>query len=133
MTPAITSVYPEGDQMNYTVNVGDSVTFGCVATGIPAPGITWLRDGVELNTTSDNRVMLGNVSNPIDFVRMDDGEVISQVTRSLTLADAMDSDSAATYTCVASNAAMPGMVMMDFSLVVQGMSYCNIMLIFVIV
>ena len=114
--------------MNYTVNEGDSVIFECVATGIPAPAITWLRDGVVLNTTSDNRVMLGNVSNPIDFVRMDDGEVISQVTRSLTLADAMDSDSAATYTCVASNAAMPGSVMMGFSLVVQGMSYCNIIL-----
>ena len=108
--------------MNYTVNEGNFVIFGCVATGIPAPVITWLRDGVELNTTSDNRVMLDNVNNSINFVRMDDGEVISQVTRSLTLADAMDSDSAATYTCVASNAAMPGIVMMDFSLVVQGMS-----------
>ena len=108
--------------MNYTVNEGNSVTFECTATGIPAPEITWLRNGAELNSTSDNRVVLGNASNPVDFVRMDDGEVISQVTRSLTLTDTLDDDSAANYTCVASNAAMPGVGMMDFELVVQGMS-----------
>ena len=121
MTPAITNVYPDVDQMNYTVNEGNSVIFECTATGIPAPEITWLRNGVELNSISDNRVMLGNVSNPVGFVRMDDGEVLSQVTRSLTLTDTMDSDSAATYTCVASNAAMPGVDMMNFELIVQGM------------
>ena len=108
--------------MNYTVNEGNSVTFECTATGIPAPEITWLRNGVELNSISDNRVMLDNASNPVGFVRMDDGEVLSQVTRSLTLTDTMDSDSAATYTCVASNAAMPGVDMMDFELIVQGMT-----------
>ena len=31
-----------------TVLIGDSVTFSCVASGVPTPAITWQRDGVNL-------------------------------------------------------------------------------------
>ena len=60
VTSNITSVYPEVGQMNYTVNEADTVTFECSATGIPLPTITWLRNGMELNTMTDSRVTVGD-------------------------------------------------------------------------
>ena len=78
--------------MNYTVNEGNSVIFECSATGIPAPEITWFRNGSELNSTTDSRVTVGNASDPMSFVR-GDSETVFEVSRTLTLDNTMDSDS----------------------------------------
>ena len=113
----VTSVYPEVDQMNYTVNETDTVTFECSATGIPPPTITWLRNGMELNDMTDSRVTVGD---PIemDFSRAIDGETVSVVTRTLNLINTTDGDSGM-YTCMATNDANPGDNMIDFELIVQ--------------
>ncbi len=113
VTPIVTSVYPNSTQLNYTVNMGDSVTFQCVATGIPAPSITWFRNGTELmNTPVD--------SNPPDVTLVSDemGEMTYQSTRTLTLCMTEDDDSGG-YECRASNDATPGEDMMPFELIVQ--------------
>ena len=95
----------------YTVNETETVTFECTATGIPAPNITWSRDGVEL---SDNRVTVSN-STPTSYNRSA-GEVVQIVTRTLSLASTVDGDSG-NYTCNATNNA--GTDSETFELVVQ--------------
>ena len=107
MTPEVTSV------MNYTVNMGDTVTFECVATGIPAPSITWFRDGTELSSA---RVTV----NSADVMSVMDGmgDTIYQSTRTLSLGMTEDGDSGG-YECRASNAATPGEDQMPFEVIVQ--------------
>ena len=105
VTPMVTSVYPEMGQMNYTVNEADTVTFECSATGIPPPTITWLRNGMELNDTTDSRVTVGDPME-IDFTRDNDGETVSMVIRTLNLVNTTDGDSEI-YTCMATNDADP--------------------------
>ena len=114
VSPNITSVYPdEPSQMNYTVNMGDVVTFECVATGIPAPSITWFRNGTEL---SSSRVTLGNLS---ESTAMDgDGEIVLQSTRTLNLSMTQDNDSSS-YECRASNDATNGEISESFEVIVQ--------------
>ena len=111
MTPEVTSV------MNYTVDLGDTATFQCVATGIPAPTITWFRGGVELNE-SNSQVMLNAPSTTMVMSTSITGEMVYEVTRTLTLSMSRDEDSG-TYQCRTTNAAMPGMDTMDFELIVQ--------------
>ena len=112
----VTSVYPDSSQMNYTVNMGDVVTFQCVATGIPAPSITWFRNGTEL---SNSRVTLGD---PSESTTTDgDGEIILETSRSLNLSMTEDGDSGS-YECRASNDATPGEDSESLDLIVQSES-----------
>ena len=117
MVPVVTSVYPVANQMNYTVDEGNSLTFECTATGIPAPEITWLRDGVELNSTSDPRIKFGIASDAMPISR-DDNETVLEVTRNLNLTDIVDEDSGS-YVCMATNIAGNGND--TFEVIVQGM------------
>ena len=96
--PVILSVYPEQNQTNYTVNETVTVTFECSATGIPAPTITWFRNGIELR---NNRTTFND---PIstDHMRTRDGETVWRVTRTLDLANTADTDSGM-YMCRATN------------------------------
>ena len=119
VTPTVTSVYPEVSQMNYTVNEADTVTFECSATGIPPPTITWLRNGMELNDTTNSRVTVGDPME-MNFTRDNDGETVSMVTRTLNLVNTTDGDSGM-YTCMATNDADPGSSTTDFELIVQGL------------
>ena len=119
VTPMVSSVYPEVGQMNYTVNEADTVTFECSATGIPPPTITWLRNGMELNDTTNSRVTVGD-STEMNFTRDNDGETVSVVTRTLNLVNTTDDDSGM-YTCMATNDANPGSSTTDFELIVQGL------------
>ena len=113
VTPEVTSVYPDPNQLNYTVDMGDTVNFVCVATGIPAPSITWFRDGTELNGA---RVTINSpdVMSVLDGM----GDTIYQSTRTLSLGMTEDGDSGG-YECRASNAAMPGENQTSFDLIVQ--------------
>ena len=113
VSPVVTSV------MNYTVNMTDTVTFQCVATGIPAPSITWFRNGTELSNT-DPRVTLNNPSDPVTVLD-GAGDNILQVTRTLSLSMSEDVDSGS-YECRASNDATPGEDRESFELVVQSKS-----------
>ena len=113
----ITSVYPDPSQMNYTVNMGDVVTFQCVATGIPAPSITWFRNGTEL---SNSRVTFGDLSEAISVVD-NAGKIIFQTSRMLTLTMTEDDDSGS-YECRASNNATNGSDTEPFELIVQSKS-----------
>ena len=103
--------------MNYTVDMGDAAVFECVATGIPAPSITWFRNGMELNNNTNSRVTLSDHSDPVLLTDGNEG-MIFQVSRTLTLSMTEDGDSG-TYNCTASNAATPGEDTMSFELVVQ--------------
>ena len=106
VTPNITS---PTDDFTLTVNETEVAIFECTATGIPAPTISWYRNGTELS--EDSRITLSNHTAP-SLVQGDGGMVYS-VSRSLMLADTRDDDSD-TYTCVADN-----IVGNDFELVVQ--------------
>ena len=117
MTPNVTSVYPNANQLNYTVNVGNPVTFQCVATGVPAPSITWFRNGSELNNNTNPHVTIADPSNSVPITDGSDG-IIFQVTRTLTLGMSEDGDSGESE-CRASNAATPGQDTMPFDLIVQ--------------
>ena len=53
----------------YVVNEGQNVTFSCSAFGVPAPTISWQRDGVEFNSSSDSRVVLhSEVTTQVDYM-----------------------------------------------------------------
>ena len=116
VTPEVTSVYPDLSQMNYTVIEGNIANFSCTATGIPAPSITWLRNGTELNP-SDLRVTFNDHSSPVSVMN-DNGEMVYRVTRIFMLYLSRDEDSGI-YECTASNEATPGMDTMQFELIVQ--------------
>ena len=120
----VTSVYPGVGQMNYTVNESDRVTFECLATGIPPPTITWLRNGTELNSMADSRVTVG-VPMEMDFTRDNVGETVSIVTRTLNLINTINGDSGI-FTCMATNDANPNNDTEVFELVVQGLyNHCR--------
>ena len=112
--PFVISVYPEVDQMNYTVNEGEPVIFECTATGIPAPDIMFNFSSIV------NRVQNTTSSSPVEVARMSDGEMVYQVTRTGTIRSTMDSDSGV-YECIATNE-VPEMRMniLQFELIVQG-------------
>ena len=118
VSPMVISVYPDPTQMIYTVNMEDVVTFQCVATGIPAPSITWFRNGMEL---SNSRVTLGD---PSESTTTDgDGEMILQTTRTLNLSMTEDGDSGS-YECRGRNGATPGEDSESLDLIVQSESFC---------
>ena len=114
VSPVVTSV------MNYTMNLTETTTFQCVATGIPAPSITWFRNGTELSSTTDPRVTLNNPSDAVTVLD-DAGDNILQVTCTLSLRMSEDGDSGS-YECRASNEATPGEDRESFELVVQSKS-----------
>ena len=100
--------------MNYTVNETDTVTFECSATGIPPLTITWLRNGRELNDTTDSRVTIQDATGNRD----NNGDIVTMVVHTLNFINTTDSDSG-TYICMSSNDANPGSDMEDFQLIVQ--------------
>ncbi len=110
----VTSVYPESSQMNYTVNITDIIRFECVATGIPAPSITWFKSGEQLN---NSRVTFDDPSTPVS-VKDGGGEMMYEVTRAVSISMSEDEDSGV-YECRASNDATPGNAAMEFELIVQ--------------
>ena len=110
----VTSVYPDPSQMNYTVNMGDVVTFQCVATGIPAPSITWFRNGIEL---AGPRYTFSDLSDP-SLVMSVAGEMVYQTSRNLSASMTADGDSGP-YECRANNIATPGQDTESFELIVQ--------------
>ena len=114
-SPVVTIVYTDPTQTSYTVNIDDSVTFQCVATGIPPPTITWYRNGTELNS-SNSRVTFGThyVSTELDI----DEEIAYSVNRTLTLWMSKDEDSGM-YECKARNEAILGEDSVEFELIVQ--------------
>ena len=119
VSPMVTSVYPDPSQMNYTVNMGDVVTFQCVATGIPAPSITWFRNGTEL---SNSRVTLSDLSEATNVADVDDTrEMILQTSRTLNLSMTEDNESGS-YECRASNDGTPGEDSESLELIVQSES-----------
>lgn len=108
-------VYLDITQSNYTVNMGEEITFYCVASGIPPPSITWYRNGTELNGAS---VIINDTSDPTT-VMDDNGEIITYyINRTLTLRMSEEGDSGS-YECSASNEAIPGYDSMAFELIVQ--------------
>ena len=113
----VTSMYPDPSQMNYTVNMGDVVTFQCVATGIPAPSISWFRNGIELSSAADSRVTLGDLSEATS-VADNAGEMIHETSRMLALSMTEDDDSGS-YECRVSNNATNGEDTESFELIVQ--------------
>ena len=108
--------FPLDDQV-YTVNKTDPVTFTCSATGIPPPEITWMRNGLVVDESTEPHISL-NFSNP-ETISTADGDIYL-VTHTLTISSTRNGDSD-NYTCVASNEnTVTPNVTQDFELVVQG-------------
>ena len=105
-------MYQESTQTNYTIDMGDTVTFYCEATGIPPPSINWYRNGTELDNITNSRVTLSQVSTHVE------NSMVYSVNRTLTLMVSEDADSGS-YECRASNEAKPGENSVEFILVVQ--------------
>ena len=110
----------------YIVNEGQNVTFSCSAFGVSSPSLSWRRDGVEFNSSSDSRVvLLPEVTSQVDYM----GPVY-RTTRMLAFTNVMDSDTRNTpgdmYQCVAANTVGGGSNVEesedveDFALFVQG-------------
>ena len=95
-SPIITS---PTDGFTLTVNETEVAIFECTATGIPAPTISWYRNGMEL-LSGDSRITLSNHTAPT--LVQGDGGMVYSVSHTLMLADTRDADSD-NYTCVALN------------------------------
>ena len=80
----------------YTVNENSTVTFQCNGTGVPEPVITWYRNGKLVNDTRFST---------LNATLRDSSTLIYNVTGSLTLTNAYDTDTNTGYSCVASNTA----------------------------
>ena len=98
--------------MKYVVNMGETVTFSCVATGAPPPTIKWLRNDIELSDI-DSRVNLTAAVTVYNSSRY-----IYEVTRTLILQSNQDEHSGL-YECEATNNAVPGVDIQLFELIVQ--------------
>ena len=109
-----TFLFPPDNSIK-TVNETDSVTFVCVVAGIPAPSISFYRNGTLLNQSTDQRITLADNSEPQEFQTANG--MVFRVSRNLTLNNTTDADYG-TYTCVAFNAAAN--VTQNLYLVVQG-------------
>ena len=81
---------------NYWVKEGDPVTFQCVATGYPAPNITWFRREHQLLSSIDSRIIWNNSSPRIQFG-------LITVESNLTISSTTSSDTDDSYRCVATN------------------------------
>ena len=103
-------LFPD-DDTTFMVDEERQIDIPCNATGLPAPTISWYRNGVIIN---DPRFIFGT---PDEMLGADG---VYTVMRTLTLMGAQDADSD-NYTCVAENgnARMPR-VMQDFELIVNG-------------
>ena len=102
---------------NVTVNEGMTAVFGCAATGVPAPTLTWRRSGFS-NFSVDPRVSLGVPTSP-EPLSTPDGTVYF-VSRQLNLSDTRDSDSG-TYYCEASSGEEQSLnVEVSFQLIIRG-------------
>ena len=108
------------------MNEGQNMTFSCSALGVPAPSLSWRRDGVELSPSSDSRVvLLPEVTTQVDYM----GPVY-RTTRMLTFTNVMDNDTRNStgdmYQCVAVNTVGGGSnveeseYVENFTLFVQG-------------
>ena len=96
------------------VNVTDTVTFQCRATGFPPPTIQWFRGTQPLDPAIDSRISLSEHQNfpaPVG---------LSTVERTLTITNVTANDTAEDYRCTASYSATNGMDTETFELFVQG-------------
>ena len=93
---------------SYRVREGDPMTFQCVATGYPAPNITWFRGEQQLLSSRDSRIIWSN-SSQFGLITVESNLTISSTT---------SSDTDDRYRCVASMYEVNEIV---FSLEVQGL------------
>ena len=78
---------------SYRVREGDPVTFQCVATGYPAPNITWFRGEQQLLSSRDSRIIWSN-SSQFGLITVESNLTISSTT---------SSDTDDRYRCVATS------------------------------
>ena len=134
MIPEI--IFPNDSFTGYVINVTDSVTFECIATGIPPPTIQWFRGGMLLTPEGElgngqslvstgelnSRLMLGE---PSQMMIPTPAGNVYQVEHSVTFnTNGSDTDM---YTCMASNInAVQPIATQNFTLFVQGRSQDNL-------
>ena len=108
VSPSI--LFPADEYILYATEF-THVSFQCNATGIPAPNITWYRNGTFFDKSAIPRVSLnGSYTNQINCN-------IKLVTAMLTIYNATDGDSG-NYTCSASNEV--GQSTSTFTLYIKG-------------
>ena len=95
----------------YTATENGSVSFQCTGTGVPAPSITWYRNGSQLLNNSRTTIT-------INSPRQDGATLIYEVIGVLRIMPVYDNDSDTVYTCTASNIA--GNITDQFELDVLG-------------
>ena len=96
ITPAPAAITDPGMDSCVSANETADISLSCTARGVPAPTITWSRDGVNLSGT-ENRI---TISFPMESTVNSTGFIA--VTSTLTVTNSMRPD-ANNYTCVASN------------------------------
>ena len=84
------------NQSAYTVNENSSLSFQCIARGVPEPSITWYRNGIMIY--NNTRFTLTSTSIKLS-------SLIYEVTGILTLTNAYNTDTSTGYTCNATNIA----------------------------
>ena len=131
MIPEI--IFPNDNFTGYVINVTDTVTFECIATGIPPPAIQWFRGGMLLTPegvlgNGQSLVSIGELNSrltlgePSQMMIPTPAGRIYQVERAMTFStNGSDTD---TYTCMASNInAVQPIATQNFTLFVQGGSW----------
>ena len=111
-----------GETEQFIVNVTESITLHCNATGLPLPTIQWFREGAILDgndtdgRTLNSRVLLSETLEELLPTTEMEGEVY-HASRSITVSTVLSED-IGTLTCNATNVA--GSENRDFQLFVQG-------------
>ena len=131
MIPEI--IFPNDNFTGYVINVTDTVTFKCIATGVPPPAIQWFRGGMLLTPegvlgSGQSVVSTGELNphltlgEPSQMMIPTPAGRIYRVEHILTFStNGSDTD---TYTCMASNIkAVQPIATQNFTLFVQGRSW----------
>ena len=93
-------------ETDYSVNVMDTVTFVCTATGIPPPTLSWFNGTTPLNG-SDSRVTIGDARSQLLT------SFVLEVTQNVTIQNTA-SDDTGNYSCLAENDAGNDMALFEF-------------------
>ena len=103
--PAVPSISSPTEAQRFQTNEQTNITFTCMASGLPAPSLSFQYEGDVLNHTDGvmgiGKMLVDRVQVGTEMMVLNSDDGVYNVTRTLTLFNAVDGDTG-NFTCSAS-------------------------------